>query len=128
MKKGDKIVVIILLITVILSFGGTLIYKNVIKGSEKIAVLKSGGKIVRTIDLNKVVEEEEFTIKTENGHYNTILVEHGSIRVKDADCTHKECVKIGTITDSGGVIVCLPNKLMISISGEDINGIDGATY
>lgn len=128
MKKGDKIVVIILLITVILSFGGTLIYKNVIKGSEKIAVLKSGGKIVRTIDLNKVVEEEEFTIKTENGHYNTILVEHGSIRVKDADCTHKECVKIGTIKDPGGVIVCLPNKLMISISGEDINGIDGATY
>ncbi|MCJ7690500.1 MAG: NusG domain II-containing protein, partial [Clostridiaceae bacterium] len=87
MKKGDKIVVIILLITVIISFGATLIYKNVIVGSEKIAVIKSGGKIVRTIDLNKVVEEE-FTIKTEKGHYNTILVKHGSIRVKDADCLH----------------------------------------
>lgn len=128
MKKGDKIVVIILLITVILSFGGTLIYKNIIVGSEKIAVIKSGSKIVRTIDLNKVVEEEEFTIKTENEHYNTILVKHGSIRVKDADCLHKECVKIGTITDPGGLIVCLPNKLVISINGENINGIDGATY
>jgi len=128
MKKGDKIVVIILLITVIISFGATLIYKNVIVGSEKIAVIKSGNKIFRTIDLNKVVEEEEFTIKTEKGHYNTILVKHGSIRVKDADCLHKECVKMGTITDPGGLIVCLPNKLIISINGEDITGIDGATY
>ncbi|MEK6264135.1 MAG: NusG domain II-containing protein [Clostridium sp.] len=128
MKKGDKIVVIILLITVILSFGGTLIYKNVIKGSEKIAIIKSDSKILRTIDLNKVVEEEEFTIKTESGHYNTILVKNGSIRVNDSDCLHQECVKMGEISDPGGLIVCLPNKLMISINGENINGVDGATY
>ncbi|MGH4118516.1 NusG domain II-containing protein [Clostridium sp.] len=128
MKKGDKIVVIVLLITVIITFGATLIYKNVIKGSEKIAVIKSDGKIVRTIDLNKVVEEEEITIKTENGHYNIILVKHGSIRVKESDCLHKECVKIGTISEPGKLIICLPNKLTISINGEDITGIDGATY
>jgi hypothetical protein len=128
MKKGDKIVVIILLITVILSFGGTLIYKNVIKGSEKIAIIKSDSKILRTIDLNKVVEDEEFTIKTKGGHYNTILVKNGSIRVNDSDCLHQECVKMGEISDPGGLIVCLPNKLMISINGENINGVDGATY
>lgn len=128
MKKGDKIVGIILLITVLISLGATLIYKNAIKGSEKIAIIKSNGKIVRTIDLNKVVEEEKFTIKTEDGHYNTILIKNGSIRVKEADCLHKECVKIGTISEPGGLIVCLPNKLMISINGENINGIDGVTY
>ena len=128
MKKGDKVVFIILLITVLFSLGATLIYKTAIKGSDKIAVIKSDGKIIRNIDLNKIVEPEEFTIKTDNGHYNTILVKHNDISVKDADCLHKECVKSGSITEPGGIIVCLPNKLMISINGEDINGIDGATY
>ena len=128
MKKGDKIVVIILLITVIISFSAILIYKNVIQGSENIAIIKSDGNIIRTIDLNKMVEPEEFTIKTDKGNYNTILVKHNSISVKDADCLHKECVKSGSISEPGEVIVCLPNKLIISIKGEDVNGIDGATY
>ena len=67
MKKGDKIVGIILLIIVVISLGIASIYKASIKGSENIAVIKSDGKVVKTIDLNKVVDPEEFTIKTGNG-------------------------------------------------------------
>jgi hypothetical protein len=128
MKKGDKIVGIILLIAVIITLSATLIYKNVSKGTEHIAVIKSDGKVIRTIDLNKVIEQQEFTIKTVNGHYNTILVTHDGIKVKDADCLHKECVKSGNISEPGGIIVCLPNKLLIDIQGEANKGIDGGTF
>ena len=128
MKKGDKIVGIILLITVIISLSATLIYKKVSKGTEHIAFIKSDGKVIKTIDLNKVIEQQEFTVKTDNGHYNTILVTRDGIKVKDADCLHKECVKSGSISSPGGIIVCLPNKLMISIEGEKNTVIDGGTF
>lgn len=128
MKKGDKIVGIILLVVVILTFGATAIYKNSIKGSENIAVIKRDGKVLRTIDLNKVVKPEEFTLKTDNGHYNTIAVKHNSIRVKDADCPNKLCVKSGWISNPGEIIVCLPFKLIINIEAASNKDIDGATF
>ena len=128
MKKGDKIVGIILLILVLITVSTTLIYKKLNKGTEHIAVIKSDGKVIKTIDLNKLVDQQEFTIKTANGHYNTIIATKDGIKVKDADCLHKECVKSGSIEEPGGIIVCLPNKLMISIKGEENKVIDGGTF
>jgi hypothetical protein len=124
MKKGDKIVGIVLLIIVLVAFGSASIYKNVVKGSENIAVIKREGKVLETIDLNKVVKPREFTLKTDNSNYNTILVEHNSISIKDANCPHKECVKSGWISQPGEMIVCLPYKLIISIQGKDNRSID----
>ena len=128
MKKGDKIVGIILLIIVLITTGGTLIYKNSIKGSENIAVIKRAGKVIKTIDLNKVVEPQEFTLKTQNGHYNVIAVKHNSICVKEADCPHKECVKSGWISKPGEMVVCLPYKLIINIEAKADQDIDGGTF
>lgn len=128
MKKGDKIVGIILLIIVLITTGGTLIYKNSIKGSENIAVIKRAGKVIKTIDLNKVVKPQEFTLKTENGHYNVIAVKRNSISVKAADCPHKECVKSGWISKPGEMVVCLPYKLIINIEAKADENIDGGTF
>ena len=128
MKKGDKIVGIILLVVVIITLSVTAIYKSGIKGSENIAVIKRSGKVLRTIDLNKVVEPQEFTIKTDNGNYNTISVKHNSIRIIAADYPHKECVKSGWISKPGELIVCLPYKLIINIEAESNKDIDGGTF
>ena len=128
MKKGDKIVGIILLIIIVITLGTASIYKTLIKGSENIAVIKREGKVLKTIDLNKVVSTQEFTIKTDKGHYNTILVKTNSISIKDADCPHKECVKSGWISQPGEMIVCLPYKLIISIQGQKNKGVDAGTF
>lgn len=128
MKKGDKIVGIILLIIVVISLCGAGIYKNSIKGSEKIAIIKRAGIVIRTIDLKKVVEPEEFTLKTDKGNYNTISVKHNSISIIASDCPHKECVKSGWISEPGEMVVCLPYKLIINIEGQGNQGIDGGTF
>lgn len=128
MKKGDKIVGIVLLVIVVLAIGIVSIYKASIKGSENIAVIKREGKVIKTIDLSKVVKPEEFTFKTVNGHFNTISVKHNSIAIIDADCPHKECVKSGAISKPGEMIVCLPLKLIININGQKDNGIDAGTF
>ncbi|MGK0465568.1 NusG domain II-containing protein [Clostridium sp.] len=128
MKSGDKIVGIILLIIVLISLGVASIYKTSLKGTKNTAVIKSDGKVIKTIDLDKVVEPHEFTIKTDAGNYNIISVKHNGIRVKAANCPNQVDVKVGWISKPGQIIVCLPNKLVISINGEVNNGIDGATF
>ena len=128
MKKGDKIVGIILIIVVVITLGAVGIYKTAIKGSAKVAIVKSDGKVVKTIDLTKVVEPQEFTIKTKNGNYNIVSVKPNTIRVIEADCPHQEDVKQGWISEPGEMIICLPNKLVISIKGQENNEIDGASY
>ncbi|MGH4121075.1 NusG domain II-containing protein [Clostridium sp.] len=128
MKSGDKIVGIILLIIVIITLSLASIYKTSVKGAENMAVIKSDGKVLKTIDLNKVVEPQEFTIKTDKDNYNIISVKRNGIKVKAADCPNQLDVKVGWISQPGEIIVCLPNKLIISINGEANNGIDGATF
>ncbi|MCB2296939.1 NusG domain II-containing protein [Clostridium tagluense] len=128
MKKGDKIVGIVLLFIVVIAVGVVSIYKTSIKGSENIAVIKREGKVIKTIDLSKIVKPQDFTFKTTNGHFNTISVKHNSISIKDADCPHKECVKSGWISKPGEMIVCLPFKLIININGQSNNSIDAGTF
>ena len=128
MKRGDKIVFIILLIVVIISLSAATIYKISVKGSANIAVIKQAGTVIKTIDLNTVVKPQVFTIKTANGHYNIVEVKHNNICIKEADCPHKECVKSGWISQPGEMIVCLPYKLVVSINGQSNNGIDAGAF
>lgn len=53
------------------------------------------------------------------GETNTIEISDGTVRMIDADCPDKICIHTGRISDSGRAIICLPNRVVISITGED---------
>lgn len=61
---------------------------------------------------------KQIPVKTEFG-YNLIEIGDGKVRVIEADCPDKLDVKQGYIERPGEVIVCLPNKLVIEIKGEN---------
>ncbi|KAJ52779.1 hypothetical protein BD780_002096 [Clostridium tetanomorphum] len=129
MKKGDKIVFIVIVVIISLGFLGKFLYKNAIKSNEKIAVIKQDGKIFKKIDLSKVTNSQEITIKTKDNHFNKILIEKNKISIIDADCPDKVCIKTGPISEPGDTIVCLPNKLIITIDGSKANSeIDATTF
>ncbi len=119
MKKGDKIAAILILILIITSFAGVFIYRSHVKGSHKIAIIKQDGKILNTIDLTKVTTKKQITVKYNKSHYNVIEIETGKIRIKDADCPDKICVKTGWISEPGQSIICLPHELIIKIEGNN---------
>jgi hypothetical protein len=116
MKKGDKITAIVIACIIVISSIGVFAYMNIIKGSRHIAEIKQDGKVIRTIDLDKIDTAEEIKI-TYNDGYNIIRVENGRIKIIDADCPDKLCVKTGWITESGQSVICLPHKLIIKIQG-----------
>ncbi len=88
-------------------------------GGGEIAVISVNGEVVKTVDL-RANGAYEFTIDAENGSYNRIRVENGKIRVIEAGCHDKLCVNQG-FAQGGIPVVCLPNKLQISVGGGKID-------
>ncbi|GAA0721983.1 NusG domain II-containing protein [Clostridium malenominatum] len=129
MKKGDKIIFLFILIITLGGFLGSYFYKNLINGKDKIAVIKENGKVIKRINLTKLKENEELIVSTEDKHYNKIIIKKDAIYISEADCPDQICVKTGAISKPGDTVVCLPNKLIIAIEGEDVNSeVDSTTY
>lgn len=96
-------------------------------GGAQTALVYQDGVCIRTIDLSRVDAPCSFTVEWENG-YNIIEVERGRIRVSEADCPDKVCVRRGWVSDSAAPIACLPHKLVIQLEGggeADIDGVAG---
>ncbi len=81
------------------------------------AEIWSEGKLLKRVSL---AESRSFTVETERGS-NVVTVRDGKIAVTEATCPDHYCVRRG-FCDSGGSIVCLPNRLEIRfISGGDVD-------
>ena len=85
---------------------------------NRVAVIESGGKVIKEIDLDRVTEEYSFTVAAPGGGYNVVRVRPGEIRVTGADCPDRICVKHGNLTDAAAPIVCMPHELIITLRGD----------
>lgn len=110
-KKGDLILVAVLLVAVALTIW--LSVRDV--GGE--AEVYIDGELKYVLDLS---EDTELVIL--DGKM-TIEVENGEIYVKDSDCPEQLCVQSAHISSSGGMIVCLPNKVVIKIASREVDAI-----
>lgn len=82
---------------------------------KQMVEIVSDGQVLYTIDLSDT-EDREIVIPYSEGTYkssNTIQIKDGTIRVQDALCPDRTCVKMGKLTSESLPIVCLPNHLTI---------------
>lgn len=56
----------------------------------------------------------------------TVEAEHGRIRILESACPGGDCVRTSWADTPGAQIICLPNRLIISLSGSG-NSIDAVT-
>ena len=95
------------------------------KGEGQVARVTLDGKVVEEIDLSRVEQPYTLTLEGPGGFSNTITVEKGRICVSKAGCPDQICVHQGYISDGTTPIVCLPNRLIIEITGGG-SGLDAA--
>ena len=127
MKKGDKITAIVIACILVISSVCVFAYMKFSAGSHHIAEIKQDGKVIKTVDLDKVKDGQDIRISYDTDHYNIVRIEKGRIRITDADCPDKVCVKTGWITQPGQSVICLPHKLIIKIEGGS-KDIDSNVY
>jgi len=120
-KKMDIVIIVVLIIS---SFIPHFIYSSIMSKNNNnlYATIKVDGKIHNTIDL-PTTSEEKFIIQTENGT-NTILANNNEIKIIHADCKDELCIKQGSISKIGKTLICLPNKLIIEIKGDEYDSSD----
>lgn len=101
----------LLLIAVLIIFSLTPLAVD--SGAEKnFVVVKVDGAIVRKLD---VTAEETFTVEAGGGK-NIVEIKNGAVRVIEADCPDKICVRRGAIAHVGETIACVPHGVLIEIA------------
>ena len=85
--------------------------------------ITQNGKVLYTFDLADYDAEQTIRIESPDGGYNIVEIgEDGTIRISEADCPDKTCIKTGKLKSEGVPIVCLPHKLVIKFTDAPQNG------
>ena len=127
MKKTSFWVAVIALIVAVSA--GVLLWQRASKKDAVVAEIYAEGKLVRTVDLSAVKEQERFDVEGRIGK-NSVLVEPGRICITEADCPDHVCIHMGWLSaEHPSPIVCLPNEVVIQLSDdtEIPGGFDGVT-
>jgi len=124
MRKGDKILLIIIAAAIAIGYGWKIYNNSKYWGRENTAIIDINGKVYGKYYLNKT-EEKVFDLELPDHEHSIVELKDGRVRIKEAGCPDKVCVRTGWISNPGEMIVCLPYKIVIKISGErndvDIN-------
>ena len=88
---------------------------------------KDGATVTVTIDGVTVAEYSlaKDGVYSLNGGTNILTIENGTARMSESSCPDHICENKGKIKYVGQTIVCLPNKLTVTVTGEaEDDGID----
>ncbi len=125
MKKNDIILIAVLLMAALLTVAGMRIWQmNNTKAAAKV-VVTIDGQVYGTYPLS---EDRTERIDLPDGSYNILTISGGYADVTEASCPDQICVKHNHIKYSKESIVCLPNKVVVTVEGGEDNEIDGFTY
>lgn len=112
-KKQDLILAIVLLL--IAGISGTGYYLTHRTPALR-AEVTIDGELVKTLDMSK---NQEVVIEGKHGGKNTLIVEGGQIWCAEASCPDHVCVHQGKQSLDGGLIVCLPNLMIVQVIGKE---------
>jgi hypothetical protein len=109
-KEAVLILIVLAVLTVIILLG------NNSKGAAEITVITETGAQVYSIDLRA---DRRFVLEDLTGTRIPDMefeVSGGDIRVTKSDCPGGDCVHQGFASHTGGVIVCVPNRVTVRLT------------
>ena len=115
LKKGDIIAV---LFAVLLTAAAFIPYFSRSRGG--LVSVSLNGEQIALLDLH---EDTEYPV---HGDFDaTVVIHNGKVCVKNSTCPGKDCENCGEISAAGASIVCLPNRLTVTVSGGDTDAVIG---
>lgn len=111
-KRGDRLLIIGIFLVAVLLFLGRHFFLP--KQAVEISVWADGEEIM-TLDLNK---DEDLIIQGNRGGTNHLIIKDGKAWMEDASCPDKLCVKQGVISQTGQTLICAPNRVSVTITGQ----------
>jgi len=91
-------------------------------GTLQVSIKGDSGEWLFPLESNRTIEIEGPLGET------VVVIEAGSVRVSSSPCREKTCVKSGPVNKAGRWIACLPNRVIIAITGRSEQELDGLTF
>ena len=114
-KKNYRLDIIIIA-AILLASLLLLLIMTLSKKEGSVVVVEIDGNVVATYPLDK---NETYSL---NGGTNVLVIENGVAYLNYSNCPDHTCEKTGKIQYVGQSIICLPNKVAITIKDESPNG------
>ena len=111
-KRELNLIIAILVVSGLLS----AIFYAVNRKSAAQVLVTVDGQAVAALDLNK---DTDMIINGYGGSTDHLVIKDGYASITEASCPDKVCVRTGKIHKTGELIVCLPNRVVVSIEGEE---------
>lgn len=116
-RKAD---VLLALALVVLGIGASIWISSYNSTGSRV-IIESDGKTYGSYPLS---EGRRITV-TRGKHSNIVQIKDGGVSVTEASCHNQVCVKHKAIHTTGESIICLPNKMVVKITGKGGNDYDG---
>ena len=113
-KAGDIVLVALVIAASIASMVPVSRASAGEKGS--LAIIEVNGEEVRRLELGDNQGYRTLKVQGAQGA-STVVVEYGTVWMAESACRDKLCVGMGRIDSTGQSIVCLPNRVVIRITG-----------
>ncbi len=85
--------------------------------------VEQNGIVIAVLQIDK---NQKYNIYNENNKIeNTILIENEQVSMIYADCPDKICEKHRAIKNNNESIICLPNKVIVTVTNNLENEVDG---
>ena len=89
---------------------------SLLMGSVTAFLFSLFGGLLALVERVELIDSTDRTIDL--GGHNVIVLSGRSAAMQSADCRDQVCVRTGTLTHAGQVAVCLPNRVVLRITGE----------
>lgn len=127
LKKLDIIIVAVLLVLSIIPSVYLMLFKSNNENSN--IVIRIDGELIKSIPLKNENKSNihEFNFNNNIGY---VEVKNGRVRMLEMDreiCPDAICSETGWIENSYESIVCLPNRIIVTIEGNNDEVIDAQT-
>ena len=111
-RKADLILFVILLL---LGAGLSVFSYAAGRDAAGSVVITVAGEVYGTYDL---ATDREIVIERD-GHTNKVIINQGRVQMESASCHNQLCVNQGEIDRAGEAIICLPNRVVVRITGKE---------
>ena len=115
-RKAD----IALFIALVLLGGALVVPAMFFDASGDTVKIAVAGKLFGSYPLD---EDRKIEVK-KGGNVNLVIIKDGYVKMESASCKNQICVHTGKIKRAGQSIVCLPNRVSVTIEGESDEGFD----
>lgn len=112
---------ILLLVVLVIGLAGVLfLYMRPAVSDGEVEVTVDG-EVVMTLPLS---EDTEVSISGFDGGENLLVISDGKAEIESASCPDGVCVRHYAISRDGESIICLPNRVVVTIRGGEKGEVD----